>query len=116
MKLMPASIDACSARIDSPSSAPPQAEPPIPQAPKLIVETCIPVRPSARYCIASAPRLHGADFDEPAGARVGLRHEPDRDLVLPAGERLRHGVFLVEQLRRVILEVFRGDLLAIHED
>src|SRR5689334_13954017 len=116
MKFTPASMAACSARIDSPSSAPPHAEPPIPHAPKLAADTCMPVRPSARYSIVSAARLHRAELDDAAGPGVGLGHETNRDLRLPASQRLRHRVLLVEELRRVIFEVLRRDLLTVHED
>src|SRR5262245_45827632 len=57
MKLTPASIAACSVRIDSWSSTAPH-DPPIAHAPKLIVDTLNPVRPNARYSIpAPATRI-----------------------------------------------------------
>ena len=51
MKFVPASIAACSARIDSSSSTGPQV-PPMAQAPKLMAETFMSVRPSGLYSMA----------------------------------------------------------------
>src|SRR5436309_1816159 len=64
MKLTPASTDACSVRIDSSSSTGPH-DPPIAHAPKLIVDTSNPVRPSRRYRIPSPKRYPQALCPEP---------------------------------------------------
>src|SRR6267378_751612 len=57
MKFTPESTAACRARRESPSSTVPQA-PPMAQAPKLIAETVMSVRPSFLYSMGSSAGPH----------------------------------------------------------